>query len=112
MDSKPPSGWEWWDPAAGDKNRPVSCDDCGWEGREDEAEGYIPDLSERLDPGMIVPVGCCPATVTDTGSTAPFPCGALVYYSDVEIVYRKKPNVLEKIVEATSLHPQPGRTHE
>jgi hypothetical protein len=94
--SKPPKGWQGWDPCSDDKNRPVECGNCGWTGREDEVDEYIPDLSERIDAGMIVPVGCCTAP---RGGT--YLCGSLVYYTDVEIIYRRKPGVLDKIVEAT-----------
>ena len=96
----PPEGWQEWDPCGGDKNRPVECGDCDWTGREDEVDEYMPDLSERIDAGMIVPVGCCTAQIEDSKDGA-YLCGSLVYYTDVEIVYRRKPGVLDKIVEAT-----------
>lgn len=99
--SKLPDGWQEWDPCSSDRNRPVECGNCDWKGREDEIDTYIPDLSQRVDPGMIMPVGVCPAThiFTKDGN---YPCGSTVYYSDIEVVYRRIPNVLEKIVEATS----------
>ncbi len=84
-----PDGWQEWDPCVIDANRPVECGNCDWTGRELDVELYIPDLQDRVDPGMTMPVGVCP-------------CGSLVYFSDVEIVYRRKPGVLGKIVEATS----------
>lgn len=93
-----PRGWSEWDPCSGDNNRPVECSNCDWKGREDECDDYIPDLQERIEPGMIVPVGVCPAIHTDSRD-GDYPCGSLVYYSDVEIIYRKVPNVLERIAE-------------
>lgn len=83
-------------------NRPVECGDCDWKGFEndiDEGLWGISDLVERIDQGSIVPVGACPAQVyhENIGS---YKCDAHVYYADVDIVYRRKPTILDKIVEA------------
>ena len=99
--SEPPEGWTTWDPCSGDNNRPVMCLNCDWTGHEDDVDNNIPDLWERVDAGMIMPVGVCPA-IHSCSKDGDYPCGSTVYYSDVEMVYRRKPNVLEKIVEATS----------
>jgi len=99
--SDPPEGWQEWDPCGGDKNRPVECGNCDWTGRESEIDEYIPDFEDRVEAGMIVPVGVCPATHTDS-EDGDYPCGSTVYFADVEIVYRRKPGILDKIVEATS----------
>ena len=97
-----PKGWSTHDPCATDANRPVECGDCNWVGWEDDVDDGlwgINDLVERLDQGGIVPVGACPARIANT-STGTYRCQALVYYSDVEIVFRRKPSILDKIVEA------------
>lgn len=88
----PPKGWNSYDVAAADSNRPVGCGCCDWIGLEDglDRDGIygIDNLYDRLDPGSIVPVGECPE------------CDSLVYYNDVEIAYRLVPTILDKIVEA------------
>jgi hypothetical protein len=59
------------------------------------------DLHERISPGVQCPAGECPATVTsDDPHIGDHPCRSLVYYTDIEIAYRRTPNVLEQIVEA------------
>ena len=103
MDLPPPKGWSTHDPCAPDTNRPVKCDNCDWEGHEeglgDRDIWGIADLCERLDPGGVTPVGECPAKLDDP-NIWPYTCRSLVYYSDVEMVYRRKPGILDKIVEA------------
>lgn len=97
-----PEGWQEWDPCGGDKNRPVECGDCQWEGFEsDIPDGLygISELENRIDPGSIVPVGSCPEQLVDA-NIGTYKCDAHVYYADVEIVYRRKPGILDKIVEA------------
>ena len=94
-----PNGWSEYDPCTGNSNRPVQCDNCQWKGFEDDVpDGVwgIKDICERVDGGMIVPVGVCPAIIGD------YSCGSLVYYTDVQIMYRPAPTILDKIVEATS----------
>lgn len=88
---RPPKGWSSWDPNSGERNRPVECGCCEWKGHEDDIEGLweCDGLHERLDPGSVVPVGECLA------------CGSFAYYSDTLIAYRRVPNLLEQIVEAT-----------
>lgn len=44
-------------------NLKVKCDDCGWEGTQDDLDTPLGDLKfigERLDPGSEVPAGECP----------------------------------------------------
>jgi hypothetical protein len=103
VSSNPPEGWQEWDPCCSDNNRPVECGNCDWKGRENDiSDGIwgINDIYERIDAGSVVPVGVCPA-VHSCSKDGDYPCGSLVYFSDVEMVYRRVPNVLEKIVEAT-----------
>ena len=95
---KLPDGWQAWDPCRDDHNRPVACDCCNWKGCDDDVDDYIPDFEQRVDPGMTVPVGVCPATHTDP-KNGDYTCGGLVYYSDVQIIYRRLPNILERIAE-------------
>jgi len=83
-------------------NRPVECGDCDWKGFENDCEDGlwgISDICERLSPGSVVPVGICPAEHM-CSKDGGYPCGSLVYYSDVEIAYRETPTVLDQIVEA------------
>ncbi len=102
--TKLPDGWHHGQHTALDgvpDNRPVQCHDCGWEGREDDVERTlweIHKLAERLDSGDVVPVGTCPAIHTDS-KDGDYACGALVYYSDVIVAYRRAPNVLERLAE-------------
>lgn len=80
----------------------MECGDCQWEGFEDDIpDGLwgISSLTERIDQGSIVPVGACPCEITDK-NIGTYKCDAHVYYADVEIVYRRKPGILDKIVEA------------
>jgi len=103
MSNKLPRGWKEWDPHGGVARRPVECGDCGWEGFEDEVQESAFELDsilERVGPGEIMPVGSCPAIRLPSHYGEPI-CRALVHYSDVIVAWRKKPNVLEKIVEAT-----------
>lgn len=97
-----PKGWQEWDPCGGDKNRPVECGHCQWEGFENDIpDGIwgIDNIYDRIDPGSVVPVGPCPAKLTDS-NIGTHTCQSHTYFSDVEIVYRLKPTVLDKIVEA------------
>jgi len=101
-DSKLPKGWQDWDPCGGDRNRPVECGNCDWKGFEDDIEDGlwgINDLVVRIDPGGIVPVGACPSMLTHE-NTGTYRCDSHVYHADVEIIYRRKPSILDKIVEA------------
>ena len=97
-----PKGWEDYDVCLGESNRPVHCGSCDWKGFEDDVEDGlwgINDIEDRLSVGSVVPVGECPATIIDA-KVGSFTCGSLTYYSDVEIVYRRTPTVLDQIVEA------------
>ncbi len=99
---KPPKGWSEHDPCSSEPNRPVKCDSCYWEGFEADHEfdlWGIADICERLCPGGVTPVGECPAKIDDP-NVGLRTCRSLVYYSDIEIVYRRKPGILDKIVEA------------
>lgn len=102
--SKLPKGWSDYDVCMSDRNRPVKCGDCRWEGHENDLEDDglwgIRDIYNRIDAGSVVPAGQCPAIHTDS-KNGDYECGALVYYDDVEIIYRRKPNILDQIVEAT-----------
>lgn len=98
--SKLPKGWEDYDIGCCDSNRPVRCDACGWEGREEDTDDIV-DLYERVMAGEIMPPGQCPGEVLCSKDGAS-KCGALVHYTDVQVAWRRTPNVLEKIVEATS----------
>ena len=101
-------GWQEHDPASGDDNRPVKCGSCDWEGLESEVFQRLyncENLFERLDPGSVVPVGECPYLHEDEDweeneSPRRTVCRSLVYYADVEIIYRRTPTVLDLIVEA------------
>lgn len=103
---KPPKGWHWgpWDALRAngykpEQDRPVYCGNCDWTGRESDITVMIYDcdnLPGRLDPGSEVPVGECPAIQRGFDL-----CGSFVYYNDIEIAYRRKPDILEQIVEAT-----------
>lgn len=97
--SKLPKGWEHWDIGSVNDNRPVRCDGCGWEGREDDLDEIV-DFHARVMPGEIVPAGQCPNPVMDS-KDGEYDCGCLVHYTDVEVAYRWAPGVLDKIVEAT-----------
>jgi hypothetical protein len=97
-----PNGWQAWDPCGGNSNRPVECGNCDWKGFEEAVDDYIPDFAQRVDAGMIVPVGVCPATHADSKDGS-YPCGSLVYFSDVEIAYRPTPTILDKIVYSLDL---------
>ncbi len=106
---KLPKGWHegQWSALSADcsqipQNRPVECGDCNWTGDEGDIDVMIYDCSnlfERLDAGSVVPVGECPAQVMDSKDGVSV-CGAFVYYTDVEIAYRRTPGVLDQIVEA------------
>lgn len=96
-----PKGWEESDPCAGDSNRPVACGSCDWKGDEsDVPDGLweVDDIHDRVESGDIVPAGICPAEADP--NVGVYACRSLVFYSDVEIVYRKVLGVLDKIVEA------------
>lgn len=97
---KLPKGWHSYDIGCSNRNRPVSCDDCGWEGLEDDLD-TIDDLYERVGAGEIMPAGQCANEVESDIAAEYVRCGALVHYSDVEVAYRLKPNILDQIVEAT-----------
>jgi len=78
-------------------DRPVACGDCDWKGKESEVAKSLFELDhlhERLTPGDPSPVGECPADDEQGGE-----CGAFVYYDDIEIVYKVKPDVLEALAE-------------
>ena len=53
--------------------REVECQDCGWEGPEEEMDNEwpaIPHIKDRISPGEIVPAGECPL------------CGALCHLKE------------------------------
>jgi len=50
-----------------------------------------------LTPGDEVPVGLCPWDNEGEDAT----CSEFVYYSDRIVAYKRAPNILDKIVEAT-----------
>lgn len=101
---KLPNGWhpnqfQALDYKAGD-NRPVRCDTCAWEGHENDLTEVLYDLRDlhgRLTPGDEVPVGLCPWDNEGEDAT----CSEFVYYSDRIVAYKRAPNILDKIVEAT-----------
>jgi len=73
-------------------DRPVACGNCDWEGIEPELGREMADLDrlwDRLSPGSEVPVGECPE------------CFSLAYYTDILVAYKRRPGVLDMIVEAT-----------
>jgi hypothetical protein len=75
-------------------DRLVACGDCDWKGKESDVENTLFELDhlhERLTPGDPSPVGECPS---NDGNEV---CAAFVYYDDIEIVYRVKPDVLEAL---------------
>ena len=97
-----PKGWTDHDPCGGNSNRPVECGQCDWRGHEGDVDDFIPDFSQRVDPGMIVPAGVCPKMHL-CSKDGIYPCGSLVYFSDVEIAYRPTPTILDKIVYSLDL---------
>jgi hypothetical protein len=87
-------------------DRPVECWECGWKGHESDVDmtlSDIKDLGERLTPGDPSPYGLCPSWISDDSTVpATFVCSCFVYYTDIQVAYRKMPDVLDRIVEECS----------
>lgn len=87
-------------------DRPVECEECSWKGRESDVDILlhdIKDLADRLVPGGPVPYGLCPNWISDDSIVpSTFVCSCPVYHTDIQIAYRKMPDVLDRIVEACS----------
>jgi hypothetical protein len=75
-----PRGWTTEDPFLHAENRPVACSDCDWTGRADDLVNAGREILDGLTPGGITPVGRCPE------------CIALVFFSDVQVVWRPRPS--------------------
>lgn len=91
---KLPDGWHDHPSRAFDynppKDREVECGCCNWKGLESEMHKPLEECSalwERLTPGHEVPAGECAE------------CFSFCYYADIQIAYRRKPNILEWIAE-------------
>ena len=95
-----PKGWTYYDPLVSEPNRPVKCDCCDWKGHESDLDNDIwlyDGIYQRIDRGDIMPAGFCPAEIPKSDRL----CSALVYFNDVTVAFKKIPNILEQIVEAT-----------
>jgi hypothetical protein len=87
--------------------RPVECGRCGWSGNESDVFPLceIKNLASRLEPGCEIPVGECknktPASwlCCEQSEQLLAVCGGLVYYADIEVAYRPKLGILDRIVE-------------
>lgn len=81
-------------------DRPVKCDDCGWEGNQSDLQCSlltIPDLGERLCAGDPSPAGLCP----DLRGPDLVQCSGFTYFNDVVIAYRAKGSPLQQLADAT-----------
>jgi hypothetical protein len=71
------------------------CDNCDWTGTPTIGLEEIPDLSQRLDVGSVVPSGECPE------------CGALCYETEED---RKNPSGETWIAKPTAGHERHGQS--